>query len=272
MGKGADAPNVVGAARETGRQARWLNAQQTAANRPDQFNAWGSNQTTWTPTYNPVTGEVENRPTQTETLAPGLQASLQSQMNIGQGRSALAEGAMARAWDDFSNPFDWSQYGDVQQFNYNPDQMRLRAEDAAYQRSTNRLDPAWEARETALRERLGNQGLRPGDQAFDAAIANFESGRNDAYEQARLGATAEGRGEANLMFGQAAQQNQIANALRQQQIQEGIGRRGFNLTEAERLLSGQEIVGGPPASGGATQASTTPAAGGGINALLGGGV
>lgn len=272
MGKGSDSADVVGGARETGEQARALNREQTAANRPDQFNPWGSTQWQQTPQVDPVSGELVNRWTQTETLAAPLQSALNSQMNVGQGRAALAEGAMGRVWNDYSNPFDFEQFGDVQQFDYDPTQQRQAAEDAAYQRQTNRLDPVFESRQNALVERLNNQGLRPGDQAYDAAVANFDRGRNDAYEQARLGSTAEGRTEADLMFGQAATQNQIANALRQQSIAEGIGERGFNLSEVERLLQGQMISGGPPSSGGATQTSSQPGSGGGINSLLSGGV
>ena len=271
MGKGASAPDVTGAARETGEQARLLNSEQTSANRPNQYNPWGSTQWQQTAALDPVTGEPVSRWTQSETLAQPLLQSLQSQMNIGAGRAALAEGAMGRAWQDYSNPFDWSKYGDVQQFNYDPTQQRQMAEDAAYQRQTNRLDPAWDSRQTSLVERLNNQGLRPGDQAYDAAMRNFDMGRNDAYEQARLGSTAEGRSEADLMFGQSAQQNAIANALRSQSINEGLGQRGYNLSEVERLLNGQLISGGPPSSGGATQTGTQNTTGG-INALFSGGV
>lgn len=269
-GKSGGSVDAVGAAREQGRQAQILNSQQTAANRPDQYNPWGSTRWENQVMEDPVTGQPVNRWVQTETLADPLHASLQSQMNIGQGRAALAEGAMARAWEDYQNPFDFSQFGDIQQFDYDPNDMRMRAEDAAYQRSTNRLDPQFQAQEQALLTRLNNQGLRPGDQAYDSAMQNFQMGRNDAYEQARLGATGEGRTESNLMFNQALQQNQIANALRQQGISEGLGQRGFNLSEAERLLQGQLISGGPPSSGGATQTAVQPASGGLASLLTGG--
>jgi len=269
MGKSSGkAPDVVAAAEATGEEARLLNAEQTAANRPDQYNAWGS--TTWqqVPTYDPVSGSMVNRWIQQETLAPQLQESLNSQMNIGAGRAQLAEGLMGRAWENYQNPFDWGQFGDIQQFNYDPTQQRQAAEDAAYQRQANRLDPLFASRETALIERLNNQGLRPGDQAYDSAIANFETGRNDAYEQARLGATSEGRTEADLMFNQSLTQNQIANALRQQGMAEGLTQRDFDLSEVERLLQGQLISGGPPTSGGTTQ-TQTQGTNAGLNGILG---
>ena len=44
MGKGGGSkrPDVIGGAREPGEQARELAREQTYANRPDQYNPWGS--------------------------------------------------------------------------------------------------------------------------------------------------------------------------------------------------------------------------------------
>lgn len=307
MGKGADAPDTVGAARETGQQAIRLNEAQTRANRPNQSNPWGSTNWQTDQVWNPVTGSYETQWTQNETLDPRLQGALDSQLNIQQGRSDLAEGMMARAWDQYQNPMDFSQFGDVNQaadvagenrfsfdqglsdFNYDPLNFRQNAEDAAYQRATSRLDPQFQQQEQALLTRLRNQGLSAGDQAYDAAVANFDRSRNDAYEQARLGSVAEGRAEDQQLFGQqlsahqqnvgqqnqlfgqalegqgmrnqqqaqeysqAMQSSQYANALRSQQIQEALYQRGYPLSEIERLLAGQSITGGPPSSGGSTQ-------------------
>lgn len=281
MGKSSpDAADTVGAAKEQGTQARILNAEQTRANRPNQSNAWGSTEWTTSQVLNPVTGLYETQWNQNETLNPMMQQSLDSQMAIGAGRSGLAEGAMARAWDDYSNPMNFDQYGGPvgfnpeagpQDFNYDAGGNRARAEDAAYARATSRLDPQFAAREDAMRTQLRNQGLRAGDRAYDSAMENLGKERTDAYEMARLGSVGEGRTESQLGFTQAAQQhgmnadlqgqrygqgvqsNQIANALRQQQIQEDISKRGFNLDEVDRLLQGQMIEGGPPSTGGTTQ-------------------
>ncbi len=264
---GGSAPNVVGAANEQGQQALQLNREQTAANRPDQYNPWGSSRWQQSSVINPATGRPETRWTQTETLAAPLQQSLDSQMRIGAGRAGLAEGIMARAWNDYQNPMDFDQFGDPIKFDYNTDEGRAKAEEAAYKRQTNRLDPQFATQERALETKLRNQGLAPGDQAYDSAMQNFGKTRNDAYEQARLGSTAEGRDEAGMMFGQASQQNQIANALRTQGISEALGKRGFNLAEVERLLAGQQITGGPPASGGGSSATTSKSVD--VNTLLG---
>lgn len=278
MGKSSGkAPDVVGAARETGEQSFRLNEAQTAANRPNQTNAWGSTSWDSSPVWNPVTGSYENQWSQTETLNPHLQQQLDQQMRIGTGRGHLAEGAMARAYEDYQNPMDFDQFGGPEQFSYDkldfdPNVNRQQAEDAAYQRSASRLDPQFDSREQALQTKLRNQGLSQGDQAYDAAIANFGRQRNDAYEMARLGATGEGRTESQQayqqalgtqgqQFGQSVQQNQIANALRTQNIQESLAKRGYNMDEVERLLQGQQIKGGPPTSGGQTESSSNSSGG-----------
>jgi len=255
-GGGGETADVVGAAKETGEQARRLNEAQTFANRPDQNNAWGS--TSWdnTPTWDPATGQYVNKWTQTETLAPAQQAMLDSQNRVGQGRNVLAEGAMARAWDDYSNPMDFDQFGEI--VGFDPTQQRQTAEDNAYQKQANRLDNRFGGEQDALLTRLRNQGLGPGDQAYDAAMYNFNTGKNDAYEQARLGSTAEGRNE----YGVAMQGNQLANALRTQGINEGVDMRNFNLTEAERLAAGTQIAGGPPTTGGTSETISSKNLGG----------
>ena len=308
-GGGGNPADVVGAARETGEQARRLNEAQTAANRPNQNNAWGSTQWSNTPTWDESTGQYVNRWTQTETLNPKLQEALDAQQNVQLGRSNLAQGQMGRVWDDLSQDMDFDQYGDplalqgagdIQQsgwdameqfqgmFDYDVSGQRQAAEDAAYQKAANRLNPQFEQEQAALLSRLRNQGLAAGDAAYDSAMANFSTGKNDAYEQARLGASAEGRSEADLayqqlankyginqsanqqlydqymgglsfdnaaqqqQFAQNVQQNQIANALRTQNINEDVDARQFSLNELERLLAGQQISGGPPSTGGQT--------------------
>lgn len=281
MGKGGgSAADVTGAALETGEQARILNEAQTFANRPGQSNPWG--QTSWevTPVWDPVNEVHVNTWQQTESLNAPLQASLEAQQGVQQGRSELARAGMGRVYDEMSQPMDFDQYGnpiqmgevgELQDFNYDVGEQRQIAEDAAYQRATSRLDPQFASRESDLQNRLRNQGLAPGDQAYDSAMSNLGRERTDAYDMARLGSVSEGRSEQQLGYGQAlqqaqfgaqqqqqgfgqnVQQTQIANQLRQQQMQEDLFARGYSLDEVNTLLAGQGIGGGPPTSGGQTQ-------------------
>jgi hypothetical protein len=116
-----------------------------------------------------------------------------------------------------------------------PYQTRQRAEDAVFNQASSRLDPQFAGKNKALEVKLRNQGLAPGDQGYQAQMDTFGQGKNDAYEQARLGSVAEGRDE----FGVSLQGNERANALRNQQIQEYLAKRGQSLGEANKLMEGQ---------------------------------
>jgi hypothetical protein len=132
---------------------------------------------------------------------------------------------------------DWAQFGEAQGLEFDPTELRQRAEDDAYTRSTNRLDPQFEADRNRLEIQLRNRGLSAGDQQYQSEMDSFNTGRNDAYEQARLGATGEGRSEADMLWNQQTGSTDYANALRDQKIQEYINKRGFSLGEQNAVDS-----------------------------------
>lgn len=237
-GGGGSSTDVRGAARETGKQARELAREQTFANRPNQYNPWGSTEWTWN--TDPSTGI--DRWTQTETLNPDLQRTLDAQLGTQAGRAELAQSQLGQLQGNMSTPMDFGQYGDV--IGFDPTEQRQTAEDAAYGRATSRLDPQFEEQAQKMEINLRNKGLRAGDAAYDAQMATFNRSKNDAYEQARLGSVEQGRAE----FGIGLQGNQYANELRRSQIEEDLYKRGFPLEEINRLMQGQEIEGSTPSS------------------------
>ena len=196
------------------------------------------------PQQGPITAPGGDLPlsswTQIERLNPLLQRALDAQFGQQAGRSELAQSLLPQLRESMSQPFDWDKYGDP--IGYDPTEQRQAAEDAAYGRATARLDPQFQRQEEALEVQLRNKGLRPGDQAYEAEMDRFNRSRTDAYEQARLGATGEGRAETGL----GMQQNQLANMLRQQRMQEDLYARGYTLDEINRLMQGQEIEGSSP--------------------------
>jgi len=58
----------------------------------------------------------------------------------------------------------------------------------AYGAMTSRLDPQWAKNEEMQKTQLANQGLVPGGEAYDNAMREFNNAKNDAYQQANLGA------------------------------------------------------------------------------------
>ena len=162
----------------------------------------------------------------------------------------MGAGMMGRIQSEMGGAPDWAQFGQAQGLDYDPSQIRQGAEDAAYQRSTNRLDPQYDQRAEALEVKLRNQGLRPGDQAYNSAMGTFGNERSDAYEQARLGASATGMQEAGQLWNQQMQGNQLANELRGQNINEYLQKRGFSLGEQVALSQGQTLTDLLSATGG----------------------
>ena len=302
--KSPDPPDYAAAAREQAEASREITDVQNWANRPDQFSPWGS--ITWDAqaARDPATGDPITRWTQNLQLTPEQQAALDAQMRIQSGRSGLAETLLGRSEDEFGQPVDWSQYtelgavpesgqyapGDYQeQLDYSglqdvdPSQRYFdEAGDALYGQATSRLDPQWQQRASDLESKLWNQGLRPGDEAYERAMDNFNRARNDAYQQAQFGATIGAGQEASRMYGmdlglrgqqfqEAGAAGQFANEatrqafadmlrgggqqfgeemqganyqnrLRQQQIAEGQQRRNYSLNEINAILTGQQVA------------------------------
>ena len=197
--------------------------EQTRANRPSQVTPWGT--TTW-----------EEGPggewTQTVELSGPQQEALESQQAIGAGRGALAESLMGRMRGEFEEPIGWDPLSMNEVMPSG--EARQRAEDALYRRASSRLDPYWQQQEEATMSRLWNQGLRPGDEAYDAAMANMGRARTDAYQTAMDQAIAGGGAEMERGFGMDLRR-------RQQALSEALRRRGQTLGEISALTSGTGV-------------------------------
>tara|TARA_R110000764_G_scaffold127969_1_gene215727 strand:- start:331 stop:1512 length:1182 start_codon:yes stop_codon:yes gene_type:complete len=227
MGKSAPpTPDYRGAAQETAEASKEVTNMQTYANRPDQVNPWGS--TTWTneQVRDPATGQMMTKWNQNQELAPDSKAALDSQLALTRGKSDLAGGMMGRVADEFGSQMDWDQFGDLNRgvqaeaidmgdlpagasaLDYSgasavgdSQAQRDRAEQAIFDRSSSRLNDRFGGQQQAMEIKLANQGLRPGDQAYDAEMKNLGQERNDAYSSAMNDAITGGGAEASRTFG-----------------------------------------------------------------------
>jgi hypothetical protein len=236
------APNFTQAAEKTAAENRKLLTQYNYANRPNQFTPFGS--TTWNvgKIYDPSTKQYVPSWTQNVQLDPGLQKALESQISLQRGRSSLAGGMLGRVASEFGRPVNFEgQFGKPYGLKYDPMELRNRAMQYAYEQETSRLDPKFAESSNQLEIKLRGQGLRPGDQAYDAAIANFERAKTDAYQGARRQAFALGQGEAGQLFEQQVGTANYANQIRAQRINELLKQRGLPLNEMNALLSGQQV-------------------------------
>jgi hypothetical protein len=233
MGKSAPPPpDYRGAAEETHAGNLEMLEMQTRANRPTQITPWGEVQWTEGP---------GGQWTQEVLLSPEQQAALDSQLGLQAQRSELAGGMMGRVEREFGDTMDWSQFQELAGPLDRGQKYYDEAGDALYSRATSRLDPQWEAKRESTASQLRNQGLRPGDEAYDRQMEFLSQQETDAYQQAQFGATIGAGQEASRMFGLDQQAANYQNTLRQQQIAEEMQRRGFSLNEINAILHGQQV-------------------------------
>ena len=84
------------------------------------------------------------------------------------------------------------------------DEARKRAENAAWQAYSDRLQPKFEQQTNDLETRLQNQGITVGSNAYNRAMSNLRQNQNDSYNQAAYQA---------VLSGQNAFNNSLANAV-----------------------------------------------------------
>lgn len=118
---------------------------------------------------------------------------------------------------------------------FNVDAFRPFA-DAVYDESTRQLDPMFQQREADFRQRMVNQGIAEGSEAYDKAFANFSRERNDAYGSARNQALAQALGAQNQFFGQSATNAQMQNQMGQFNAANSLQAQGMNLQDRNSLL------------------------------------
>jgi len=240
--KSSAAPDVSGAATVEGEFARETARDQTYADRPDQYNALGSSTWGQKMVIDPATGERTTKWTQNQKLAPEMQSIFNSDMDRNKALGTQAAGMSGRIADEMGAPLDWEQFGEgvagPEGWTMDGDTGN-RAEDFAYQRATNRLDPQMAKKKADMERQMAGRGLRAGDSAYDSAMQNFDTGSNDAYEQARLGAVMEGMTASQQQFSQGGAAADRANALRSNNIQEYLGKRGQSLSESNALKDAQ---------------------------------
>ena len=119
----------------------------------------------------------------------------------GQGQPQLVGGT-------FGALFEYQTSGTLRQLDYGgaPGVMAPqfgvdRAENAIYDRSMSRIKPQQEAESQSMDIKLRNQGLVPGDQAYDSAIQSMGLKHNDQNQSAMNESIMGGGREAERMFG-----------------------------------------------------------------------
>jgi hypothetical protein len=104
---------------------------------------------------------------------------------------------------------------------------RSRVEESLY----GRLNPQLAKDRSAIEQRLADQGIRYGSQAYSSAMDDYNRQSNDA----RLAVTAQGGQEQQRMMDMAAQRAGFQNAAQQQQYTQNLGSGSFaNAAQAQQ--------------------------------------
>jgi hypothetical protein len=140
--------------------------------------------------------------TQTTQLTPGQQNLLNQQEQFGSATNELGLQQVGQLKELLGNPLDLSNENVS---SYITDLARKR------------LDPIWNQKQAELETRLRNQGLQPGTKGYNEAMANFDYGRNDAYNSMLLSGRAQG-------------------------IQEMLTQRNQPINETTALMSGGQVT------------------------------
>ena len=175
-------------------------------------------------------GDPLNQWTQTMALSPEQQALYNQNQALNQTLGDIAQTGVGYVQNSMDTPLDFSQNQALQA----PGQIQQQASNAAYQNAAQYLDPQFQQSNAQLANRLANQGITQGSEAYNNAMLNAGNQQQQAYESAR--------NQAYLQGQQGAQQ-QYAQGLgtRQQQIAEQQVLRQDPLNTLNAIRSGQQM-------------------------------
>lgn len=134
----------------------------------------------------------------------------------------LGEDQLSRVADATANPFDWNAVPEVE--------GRDKATETAMKYLTYGYDDRFSNAEKQLESKLASQGIRPGTEAYNQAMSDFNLYKNKAYESAGLQA-----------YNTGLTEQQAQEQMRQAAIQEQSYARSLPLNELSALISGTQV-------------------------------
>lgn len=231
MGKGSSAPpapDYAGAAQATaaGNKDAAIAAQQGSM--VNQYTPYGNL------TYTPGANTAQGNPTYNAnySLSDVGQKLLDYGNDSALGLGALQNDATNRTAQSFGQPFDINSAND--------------AVNKAYGNITSRLDPQWNQASASKETDLVNQGLRPGMEAYDNAMRDFNYGKNDAYTQANTQAM---NMAPQTMQLDLAARNQPLNELNALRTGSQVTNPTFQTQPSQQTVAGPNLLGAAQSQG-----------------------
>lgn len=229
-------PDYVGAANAQG-AANLETARATAKlSNPNIISPYG----TQTVAYG-LNGD-QDIPTVTQTLDPTSQKIFESQQGVKQSLAGLAQTGTDTAQGVLDKPFSFGGPGVQTSLDTSGiAKMPINAGTTAQDAILSRLEPLQQRQRVSQETALINQGLRPGDEAWDNGMKDFTQGQNDMKIQAALQGIQADMSANNQGFNQALQGGQFGNTAQQQALAQAIQQRQLPLNEITALMSGSQI-------------------------------
>lgn len=183
---------------------------------------------------NPLQGQelANNLSPTAQKMASGINMpTLANQIrNAGEISSQIdSAGNITRGFDNTANRLQTS----VQ----DPNLLLQDTTNALYRANTQYLDPQFEQDQADLENKLANQGITQGSEAYNRAMGNFELSKQRAYESARNAAIGGGMQAAQGMFGMNLQGGQFANQALGQAYNQNLGAAGFGNQAQNQLFA-----------------------------------
>ena len=126
--------------------------------------------------------------------------------------------------------------------NRNFAQQGSELEQATFRRGMNNIDPYLQEQRQAMAQRLQNQGIPVGSEAYEGELNRFDRSRGNTLENLALSSVGAGRQEQGRLFGQDLASGQFNSSEARRRFAERMGATQFNASEDQRNF-GQRLVG-----------------------------
>lgn len=231
-------PDYAGAAREQGIANKEAGVSTASLSNPNIYSPYG-NQTV---SYANTGPDGNPQPTINQTLTPDAQRTLDAQQRVQYGLANLGEQGLNTAGGVLNTPFNYTG----QNINPNLDlsgvaKMPVNAGTTGQQAIMRRLQPQIEQNQKATQQRLANQGIASGSEAYSNDMRYQNEQENDLYSQAALQGLGLDMTANNQGFNQALQTGQFGNQAALQQYQQQLAQYNQPLNQITALMSGSQI-------------------------------
>jgi hypothetical protein len=204
------APDYAAAARATSQGNKEAAQATQAGNMINQYTPYGSVEYA-------IRGQQDGTPlwSQTVNLSPAQQEAYNKDVAMNAQLQDVGQQGLGYVQQALNKPLSFEGMQALQA----PGQIQQAASDAAYQNAMRYTEPRMQRQQASLENQLANQGITRGSEAWNAAMQDAESNRQNVYSQAQNQAYLQGLQGANQMYqqGMGTRQQQIGEAQTLQQ-------------------------------------------------------